>query len=49
MDTRLRERSPAATGSQDAGSRNLVFTFYPTAVFASNHAFSLDIIYYQKC
>ena len=27
VKTRLRELAPAARGSQDAGSRNLVFTF----------------------
>ena len=32
MKTRLRELAPAARGSKDAGSRNLVFTFQLSAV-----------------
>ena len=32
MKTRLRELAPAARGSQDAGSRNLVFTFQLSTV-----------------
>ena len=32
MNTRLRELAPAARGSQDAGSPNLVFTFQLNAV-----------------
>ena len=32
MKTRLRELAPAARGSQDKGSRNLVFTFQPSTV-----------------
>ena len=32
MKTRLRELAPAARGSQDLGSRNLVFTFQLSTV-----------------
>ena len=36
VKTRLRELAPADRGSQDAGSRNLVFTFYlSTDVFSA--------------
>ena len=33
MKNRLRELAPTARGTQEAGSRNLVFTFQPSTVF----------------